>query len=274
MKRAAAPRRIDPLVEDLRRRNEDRQFRHEVDHVAAEIFQGHRGPPLVVAPPCSDALARPLGGNEPRENRLSRTRFDEANDRRQDAAQPRRSPFCIFGEHALHVDAKMDAMPAERAKAQPAAFDRRVRSLGADVVRRGRQGQGRSQDGGGTGSGPPPTASIDGGSARASARPARPRPYRSLPLLSTNGATSATPGGFSAPKGAGRQTASAESPTRAVRSPLSTPSPSRAESFEARPWPTICCNRLSPTAIPPVIATCAATERASLKKPSRPGRPP
>ena len=87
---------------------------------------------------------------------------------------------------------------------------------------------------------------------------------RSLPAPNRNGATSATPGGLSTANGAGRQTASAERPTRAVSRPLSTPSPMRAEMREAMPWPTICCSRLSPTAMPPVIAICAPIERAEL----------
>ena len=48
--------------------------------------------------------------------------------------------------------------------------------------------------------------------------------YSPLPL-NKNGATSETPGGFATAKGAGRQTASAERPTRAVSRPFSTPSP-------------------------------------------------
>src|SRR6476620_9580952 len=60
------------------------------------------------------------------------------------------------------------------------------------------------------------------------------------PLLNRNGATSETPGGLSTENGIGRQTARAESPTRAVSSPLSTPSPIRAEMREAIPWPTSC----------------------------------
>ena len=47
--------------------------------------------------------------------------------------------------------------------------------------------------------------------------------------MNKNGATSETPGGLSTEKGIGRQTASAERPTRAVSRPLSTPSPMRAE---------------------------------------------
>ena len=58
------------------------------------------------------------------------------------------------------------------------------------------------------------------------------------PLLNRNGATSETPGALSTEKGIGRQTASADKPTRAVRMPLSTPSPARAEMREAIPWPT------------------------------------
>ena len=95
-----------------------------------------------------------------------------------------------------------------------------------------------------------------------------------LALRNRNGATSATPGGLSTSNGAGRQTAIADRPTRAVSRPLSTPSPSRAEMREATPWPTTCCSRLSPTAMPPVIARCAPIERSSAKKPNRPGRPP
>src|SRR3984957_8275002 len=89
--------------------------------------------------------------------------------------------------------------------------------------------------------------------------PPQPRPLSQLgagdesPLLNKNGATSETPGALSTEKGIGRQTASAERPTRAVSRPLSTPSPMRAEIREAMPWPTSCCSRLSPTAMPPVI---------------------
>ena len=48
----------------------------------------------------------------------------------------------------------------------------------------------------------------------------------------------------------------------------------RAEMREAIPWPTICCTKLSPTAMPPVMARWAPIERASLTIPRRPGRPP
>ena len=43
----------------------------------------------------------------------------------------------------------------------------------------------------------------------------------------------------------------------------------RAEMREAMPWPTSCCSRLSPTAIPPVIAIWAPIERASLMRPEQ-----
>ena len=59
-------------------------------------------------------------------------------------------------------------------------------------------------------------------------------------LLNKNGATSPTPGGRLVAKGRGRQTAIAESPTRAVNNPFKTPSPSRADSFAAIPCPTNC----------------------------------
>ena len=65
----------------------------------------------------------------------------------------------------------------------------------------------------------------------------------------------------------GRQTAMADRPTRVVSMPLSRPSPSRADSLAAMPWPTTCCTMLSPTAMPPVTARWAPTERASLRNP-------
>ena len=59
-------------------------------------------------------------------------------------------------------------------------------------------------------------------------------------------ARSASAGRGSAVKGSGRVTSMAARPSRAVSRPLSTPSPSRCESFAAMPWPSICCTRLSP----------------------------
>ena len=92
-------------------------------------------------------------------------------------------------------------------------------------------------------------------SSYSTGRPGRSRPLRvrdllrrrsgewgllPLPPLNRNGATSDTPGVLSTEKGAGRQTARADSPTLAVSRPLSTPSPIRAEMHEAIPWPTGC----------------------------------
>jgi len=82
------------------------------------------------------------------------------------------------------------------------------------------------------------------------------------------------PGRFTALNGSGRAVSMAAMPMRAVIMPLTTPSPSFAESRAARPWPTICWTKLSPTAIEPVTARWARTLRASRKKPSVPGRPP
>jgi hypothetical protein len=56
-----------------------------------------------------------------------------------------------------------------------------------------------------------------------------------LSALNRKGATSATLGAFPLPNGSGRQTAMAESPTRAVKRPFSTPSPRRADNFAAIP---------------------------------------
>ena len=62
--------------------------------------------------------------------------------------------------------------------------------------------------------------------------------------------------------GAGRHTLNAEMPTRAVSKPLSTPSPMRAEIFDAMPWPTTCWMSELPTAMPPVMARWAPIERS------------
>ena len=87
-------------------------------------------------------------------------------------------------------------------------------------------------------------------------------------------ARSPSAGRGSAANGSGRVTSIAARPSRAVSRPLSTPSPSRCESFAAMPWPSICCTRLSPTAMPPVTARCAMTWRIRRSRPSVPGRPP
>jgi hypothetical protein len=52
-------------------------------------------------------------------------------------------------------------------------------------------------------------------------------------------------------KGSGRAVSIAAMPIRAVIMPLTTPSPSLAESRAASPWPTSCCTTLSPAAIEP-----------------------
>ena len=63
-------------------------------------------------------------------------------------------------------------------------------------------------------------------------------------------------------------------PSRAVSSPLRTPSPSRCDSFAAMPWPSTCWIMLSLAAMPPVIATWAMTWRIRRIMPRAPGRPP
>jgi hypothetical protein len=78
----------------------------------------------------------------------------------------------------------------------------------------------------------------------------------------------------SATNGSGRVTSIAARPRRAVKSPFTTPSPSRCDSFAASPCPSICCTRPSLAAIPPVIATWAMTWRNRRTMPSAPGRPP
>ena len=87
-------------------------------------------------------------------------------------------------------------------------------------------------------------------------------------------ARSASAGRGSAVNGSGRVTSMAARPSRAVSRPLSTPSPSRCESFAAMPWPSICCTRLSPIAMPPVTARWPMTWRSRRSMPSVPGRPP
>ena len=93
-------------------------------------------------------------------------------------------------------------------------------------------------------------------------------------LRSKSLARSPSAGRGSAVNGNGRVTSIAASPSRAVSSPFRTPSPSRCDSFAAMPWPSTCWIRLSPAAMPPVIARCAMTWRISRIMPSAPGRAP
>ena len=66
----------------------------------------------------------------------------------------------------------------------------------------------------------------------------------------------------SASCGMGRQTSRAASPMRAVRIPLTAPSPKRAESRPISPLPTRCWITLSERARPPVTARWPITMRA------------
>ena len=78
-------------------------------------------------------------------------------------------------------------------------------------------------------------------------------------LRSRSLARSPSAGRGRAVNGSGRVTSMAASPSRAVSSPLRTPSPSRCDSFAAMPWPSTCWTRLSLAAMPPVMATWAMT---------------
>jgi hypothetical protein len=62
----------------------------------------------------------------------------------------------------------------------------------------------------------------------------------SSPLRNRSLARLASAGRGNAVNGSGRVTSIAASPSRAVSSPLSTPSPSRCDSFAAMPWPSTC----------------------------------
>ena len=65
-------------------------------------------PSLVIMPPHADALARLSGGYEARKNGSFRVRRRDRDDVRQHSLEPRHFPFRSFGEHPLHIDAKVD----------------------------------------------------------------------------------------------------------------------------------------------------------------------
>ena len=66
----------------------------------------------------------------------------------------------------------------------------------------------------------------------------------------------------------------AATPTRAVKAPLTTPSPNRRDSFDSKPPPATEWIRSSPTASAPVAARWVRTVRTSRHDPNVPDRPP
>jgi hypothetical protein len=73
---------------------------------------------LVIMPPATRQFVGIAGRDKPREDRLRGVALRDLDDDGQNALHPRRMPGRVLGEKALHVDAEMRRVGAERAEAQ------------------------------------------------------------------------------------------------------------------------------------------------------------
>lgn len=101
-------RRIMRFVDDDRRRNKDRQRRHQLDQARVEPLAGHVAPAGVIASPRARGVFGPLRRHEGGEERSFAARLREARHRWQHAFEPGDMPVGPFDEERLDVHAQVD----------------------------------------------------------------------------------------------------------------------------------------------------------------------
>ena len=121
-------------VDDISRRGECCQRRHQFDEPGVKLGTRHLAP-AIITPPGSNRLLRSLGRHEAGENRTCAARLGRSGHGRQYPLEPGDVPVGPFSEEGLHIDAEMHGAGTQEAKAKSGSHAMSLPSIGVEVDR-------------------------------------------------------------------------------------------------------------------------------------------